>query len=411
MTIEPPAMAPLSDPLWDPDTFTTGFPHEQFAWLRANDPLHWHEEPDGPGFWTVTTYADVRQISRHPDLFSSHERGTFLQEPTDDELTMIRQIMLNMDPPQHTQLRKLINRGFTPRMVQRLEPHVRDLANGIIDRIVDRGRCDFVTECAAELPLLVIAEMIGVPVEDREKLFDWSNRLIGFDDPDYRTSAEDADIAITEMFAYANQLSGERRSATGAREDLISVLVDAEVDGHKLTQYEIDLFFMLLVVAGNETTRNMISHGLLALLEHPDEMARLRADRSLLPTAIEEFLRWSPPVMHFRRTVMSDTDIGGRPVGEGDKVMLFYPSANRDEAQFPRADRFDVGRTPNDHIAFGGGGPHFCLGANLARLELGVMFGQLLDRVDDIALDGEVRLLRSNFINGVKQLPIAFTAT
>jgi cholest-4-en-3-one 26-monooxygenase len=282
------------------------------------------------------------------------------------------------------------------------------MAAATIDGFIDKGECDFVTECAAELPLLVIAELLGVPKDDRAFLFDLSNRLIGFDDPEYITSPEDAEIAMAEMFGYLHQLAAERQG-TPARDDLIGVLMDAEVDGDRLTQLEIDLFFMLLVVAGNETTRNMISHALLALVEHPEQMARLRADiDGLLPTAVEEFLRWSPPVMHFRRTALADAVLGDQPIAADDKVIVYYPSANRDEAAFPAADTFDVGRDPNHHLGFGGGGPHFCLGANLARLEIRVMYEELLARVADIELTGEVRLLRSHFINGIKELPIRF---
>jgi cholest-4-en-3-one 26-monooxygenase len=395
-------------PLWDPDTFSRGFPHDLFRRLRAEDPVHWQPEPRGPGFWAVTRYDDVRTVSRHPELYSSQKRGVFLDEPSREELEQLNLMMLTKDPPEHTQLRKLVSTGFTPRMVGALEPHVREMAAATIDGFIDKGECDVVTECAAELPLLVIAELLGVPKDDRAFLFDLSNRLIGFDDPEYITSPEDAEIAMAEMFGYLHQLAAERQG-TPARDDLIGVLMDAEVDGDRLTQLEIDLFFMLLVVAGNETTRNMISHALLALVEHPEQMARLRADiDGLLPTAVEEFLRWSPPVMHFRRTALADAVLGDQPIAADDKVIVYYPSANRDEAAFPAADTFDVGRDPNHHLGFGGGGPHFCLGANLARLEIRVMYEELLARVADIELTGEVRLLRSHFINGIKELPIRF---
>jgi cholest-4-en-3-one 26-monooxygenase len=315
-------------------------------------------------------------------------------------------MMLNMDPPRHTKLRALVSRGFTPVRIQAIERHVRDVCARIVDRIAERGECDFVKDVAAELPLQVIAEMMGIPLEERQMVFDWSNRLIGFDDPEFQTSLEDGKIAASEMYVYANRLALERRE--NPKDDLVSILMNAEVEGEKLSELEFDLFFMLLAVAGNETTRNLISGGMLQLIEHPDERARLLADPSLLPTAVEEMLRFVSPVMHFRRTATRDVELGGQKIREGDKVILWYISANRDADVFPDADRFDVSRTPNEHIAFGLG-QHFCLGANLARLEIRVMFEELLRRLPDVELAGPVRRLRSNFINGVKTMPVRFT--
>jgi cholest-4-en-3-one 26-monooxygenase len=272
--------------------------------------------------------------------------------------------------------------------------------------VAPNGKCDFVTEVAAELPLQVIAEMMGVPLEDRHTLFDWSNRLIGFEDPEYSTSEEDARNVSVEVYMYANQLAQQRKQNPG--DDLVSVLLNAEVDGQKLTEMEFDLFFLLLMVAGNETTRNLISGGMLALIEHPEQRVRLLQDPSLMPAAVDELLRWVSPVMHFRRTATADTEIRGQKIRAGDKVMIYYISANRDEEVFPDSDRFDVGRTPNDHLAFGIG-EHFCLGTNLARLEIRVMFEELLRRLPDMQLGGPVARLRSNFINGIKHMPVAFT--
>jgi cholest-4-en-3-one 26-monooxygenase len=291
-------------------------------------------------------------------------------------------------------------------MVALLEPHVRDICARIVDGVATAGRCDFVTEVAAVLPLQVIAEMMGVPAEDRQKVFDWSNRLIGFDDPEYQTSLEDGKIAAAEMWAYANRLARERRAHP--RDDLVSALIRAEVDGEALSEMDFDSFFLLLAVAGNETTRNLISGGMLALIEHPEERARLCADPTLLPTAVEEMLRWVTPVIHFRRTATSDAEIAGQAIRADDKVVLFYASANRDEAVFPDAHRFDVGRTPNEHLAFGFG-EHFCIGTTLARLEIRVMFEEILRRLPDLELAGPVRRLRSNFINGIKHMPVRFT--
>jgi cholest-4-en-3-one 26-monooxygenase len=285
---------------------------------------------------------------------------------------------------------------------------MRKRTTDIVDGIVDRGECDFVVDVAAELPLQVIADLMGVPQDDRHKLFDWSNRMIGAEDPEYGVTEEMAQQASMELFAYAAELAAKKRA--DPKDDLISVLSHSQVEGEQLTELEIDLFFLLLTVAGNETTRNLISHGMVALLEHPDQLARLRADRSLLPTAVEEMLRWASPVMNFRRTATRDLELGGQQIAEGDKVVIWYVSANRDEQQFPDPFTFDVGRTPNEHVAFGGSGPHFCLGANLARSEINIMFEEILDRLDDIELAGDVSRLRSNFINGLKHVPISFTA-
>jgi cholest-4-en-3-one 26-monooxygenase len=306
----------------------------------------------------------------------------------------------------HTRYRLLVNKGFTPRMVGRLEERARQMANNIIDGVCERGECDFVTEIAAELPLQIIAELIGVPQADRHLVFNWSNRMIGQEDPEYQLTPEAPMEAAIELYAYAHQLAAEKRA--NPHDDLMSVLTSVEVDGERLSELELDMFFLLLTVAGNETTRNLISHGQLALMEHPDQRAKLLANPDLLPTAIEEMLRWASPVMQFRRTVTKDVEVGGQPLKDGDKVVIWYISANRDEAVFDDPYTFDIARQPNPHVAFGGGGPHFCLGANLARLEIRVMFDELLKRVPDMELAGDVSRLRSNFINGIKHLPVSF---
>jgi cholest-4-en-3-one 26-monooxygenase len=306
----------------------------------------------------------------------------------------------------HTRYRRLVNKGFTPKMVRDLEAQILGYADGIIDAVCERGTADFVEEISAELPLLVIAELLGVPQEDRRMVFDWSNQMIGSEDPEYQIEGDDAGEAAMQVYAYAEEMASERRLAP--RQDLVSVLLDAEVEGEKLDQLEIDLFFLLLVVAGNETTRNLMSGAMTAFFDHPEQWEILRNDRSLLPGAVEEMLRFVTPVMHFRRTVATDTELGGQALQEGDKVVFWHTSANRDEKIFTNPDAFEVSRTPNNHIAFGGGGPHFCLGANLARMEIMVMFDRLLDRIPDIRLDGEVERLQSNFINGTKHIPVAF---
>ena len=392
--------------LSSPDTFVRGWPHEAFRRLRAHAPVFWHEERGGPGFWVVSKYHDLMAVSLDSRTFSSARGGTILRDLAGEDLEVNRTIMLNMDAPRHTRFRRLVNMGFSPKMVSRMEPHIRELANRIIDGVAARGECDFVTEVAAELPLQVIVEMMGVPVEDRHRVFEWSNRLIGFDDPEYGGSEEVGKAASMEMYMYANELALERRRSP--RDDLVSVLMAAEVDGEQLSEVEFDSFFLLLAVAGNETTRNLVSGGMLALFEHPAERARLMADRSLMATAVEEMLRWVSPVMYFRRTATHDTELRGQRIREGDKVTMWYGSANRDEEIFPDGHRFDVGRAPNEHLAFGIG-HHFCLGANLARLEIRVMFEELLRRLPDIELAGPVERLRSNFINGIKRMPVRFT--
>ncbi len=392
--------------LVDPDRYLKGVPHDLFALLRAHAPVSWHEPGDGPGFWAITKYRDVVAVSRDPRTFSSARRSALYREATVSELAEMQLMMLNMDPTRHTRIRSLVNKGFTPRMVARLEPRIREVTARILDAVAPLGECDFVTSVAAELPLQVIAELMGVPQEDRHQLFTWSNQLIGFDDPEYATSPETGRQASLEVYMYANRLAAERRKNPG--DDLVSTLVHAEVDGRKLTEMEFDLFFLLLMVAGNETTRNLISGGLLALLEHPDQKARLLADPSLIPSAVEEMLRWVTPVMHFRRTATADVEIGGQKIRAGEKVMLFYPSANRDEEVFPDPFRFDVARQPNEHLAFGIG-EHYCLGANLARLEIRIMFEELLRRLPDIELAGAAVRLRSSFINGIKHMPVRFT--
>jgi cholest-4-en-3-one 26-monooxygenase len=352
-------------------------------------------------------YDDVVQVSSDNELFSSWRGGTNLEDMDEDGLAVVRTIMLNMDPPMHTKYRKLVATGFTPKMVSAMKPHVQEITRGIIDRVIEKGECDFVTDIAAQLPLAVIAEMIGVPAGDQQKVFEWSNKLIGFDDPEYMTTPEQGRIAATEMFMYANQMALDRREHP--RDDLVTVLLNAEVDGDRLTEADFDGFFILLAVAGNETTRNLISGAMLALIQHPDQRQRLIDDSALMPTAVEEFLRWVSPLIYFRRTLQRDAVVGGQQMCEGDKVAMYYGSANRDEAVFEDGDVFDVGRSPNPHLAFGGGGPHFCLGASLARLEINCMFQEILSRMPDMELAGDVHRLRSNFINGIKHMPVRFT--
>ncbi|HEV2993259.1 MAG TPA: cytochrome P450 [Acidimicrobiia bacterium] len=392
--------------LFDLDRFADGPPHELFRRLRAEQPVCFLPEPAGPGYWGVFGYDDVVTVSRHPDRFGSHP-NTMIRDPAGGDAGA-GALMLNQDPPRHTQLRKLVNRGFTPRQVATLTPRVQAIVDRLLDGVAARGRFDLVADVAVELPLQVIAELVGVPEEDRHRVFAWTERMMSLDDPELGGTEADAHEAIQAMFAYADRLAAER--AGGGGSDLLSVLLAAEVEGERLGPHDVDLFFLLLMNAGSETTRNLITGGTLALFEHPSERARLQRDLDLVPSAVEEMLRFVTPVLHFRRTAREDTELGGQHVRAGDKVVVWYASANRDEAQFPNADRFDIMRAPNDHVAFGAGGPHFCLGAGLARLEARLLFQGLLRRFPDLCPDGPVRRLRSNFINGIKSLPVAVTA-
>jgi cholest-4-en-3-one 26-monooxygenase len=389
--------------LFDLDQFRDGPPHHLFRRLRAEQPVCFLPEPDGPGYWGVFDYDDVVTVSRHPQQFGSHP-NTMITDP-DDDAHGAGELMLNQDPPRHTQLRKLVNRGFTPRQVATLEPRVRAIVGRLLDAAAAKDTFDLVHDVAVELPLQVIAELVGVPDEDRHTVFGWTETMMSLDDPDLGGTIADAGDAMTAMFSYADRLAAER--AGGGGDDLLSVLLAAEVDGERLAPIDVDLFFLLLMNAGSETTRNLITGGTLALFDHPDEHARLRADPTLVPSAVEEMLRYVTPVMHFRRTAREDTTLGGQAVRQGDKVVVWYVSANRDESRFADPDRFDVARSPNEHVAFGAGGPHFCLGAGLARLEARVLFEELLHRFPDLRAAGPVRRLRSNFINGIKALPVA----
>jgi len=397
----------LSDiDLTDSKNFVSKVPHEWFAFLRKNAPVWWHEEADGPGFWCVTKYDDCVTVNREHEHFSSARRATFIWDMPEENLEQMRLLMLNMDPPLHTRYRRLVNKGFTPRMVAQLEEKIHETTDDIIDTVIEKGECDFVTDIAAELPLVVIADLLGVPQEDRHNMFDWSNRMIGQEDPEYQITAEVAQEASMELYAYASALFAQKR--IDPHEDLMTALTQVEVEGENLSELELELFFLLLTVAGNETTRNLISGAMHAFFEHPDQWQKLRDDPALLSSAIEEMLRFVTPVMNFRRQTTSPVELSGQRIEQDQKVVFFHASANRDEDVFENPDSFDITRQPNPHIAFGGGGPHFCLGANLARMEIRVMYQHLLDRMPDIHQDGDVQRLQSAFINGVKHLPVAF---
>jgi cytochrome P450 len=404
----------------DEDFFVHGEPHAAWRVLRAEAPVHWNpghnvwstqikRELEHLGFWNVTKYEDIFTISRDPATFISSQGISLGAELPEDMAELQQQydssgrMLIVADPPRHTKLRMLVNKGFTPRVISKLEPHIREITHEILDAVTPRGECDFVVDVSARLPLAVICELMGIPHDDWQYMFDFTNRAIGGQDPEYQVEGEDIMSLQMQAFTYFMQRIEVARSQ--GREDLLTRLVQSEIDGEKLDDFDIVLFCLLLIIAGNETTRNATTGGMLALIEHPAQRARLLADRSLLPKAIEEILRWTSPVMHMTRVATRDFDLRGTRIRKGDRVAMWYTSANRDEDAFPDPYRFDVGREPNEHLAFGVG-EHFCLGANLARLELTVMFEELLERLPDVELAGSPERLRSNFIGGIKHMPV-----
>ena len=398
------------------DVFGQRCPHDWFSFLRDNAPVWKHpanERSDNEPFWCVTSYEHIQQVHRSGTLYS-HQTGPGRNGAggiTMNDMEPERGPGLQMvmtDPPAHTRYRKLVNRGFTPRVVHRLTDAFRLRTTAILDRITPLGHCDFVTSIASELPLIAIAEIVGVPLEDRDKLFEWSNRAVG--------GAEDTDDAYDAMFEMAIYAHGlTERKLQEPADDLWTKLTEAVVtmeDGSRveLTEAERDLFFMLLIIAGNETTRNSISKGMLAFFDNPDQWQRWLSHPELSDTMVDEVLRYSSPVNFFRRTATANTELGGQQIAAGEKVLLWYPSGNRDKAEFgPTADSFDIGRTPNHHVAFGAGGAHFCLGANLAKLEIKIIFEELAKRIPDIRLGGKVQRLRTNLVDSLSRIPVEFT--
>ncbi len=392
--------------LISPEAFRHGHPWAQYAWLRANAPVHRHPQPGTDGFWAITRYDDVRTISRQPKLFSSAAKGPMLGDPTPEELAPNLQMMLFMDPPQHDRFKLLVSRGFTPKNAQLLTHRVAELSREIVDDVIERGECDLVADVAGRLPSGLIAELMGIPRADGERLYELTEIMHTTDDAVH--SREERMMAVIEMLTYAAGVVEAKRRNPG--DDIASALVQAEIDGDRLTDGELQFFFLLLVNAGGDTTRNLVAAGMQQLFDHPAERARLTADLDgLLPTAVEEMLRYTSPVANFQRTVMDDTVLRGQQLRAGDRVVMFYGSANRDEEVFADPDRFDVGRSPNPHVAFGAGGPHLCLGMHVARIEIAAMFRELLIRLPDLAPAGDPELLASSFIAGVKSMPVRFT--
>jgi cholest-4-en-3-one 26-monooxygenase len=398
--------------LFDLDRFQRGEHHEMLRVLRKTGRgIHWLVDPEGEGFWCVTRMAHVREVNRQPQIFSSNRNGTQIRTPAPDDARsqMMRDsLMIDMDAPKHTRYRMLVSGGFTPRMVSLLEAYVGNRAKMAVDAVCERGACDFVPDLAAELPLQAIADMMSIPDEDRRMIFRWANTLIGYGDPEFVGSMDDIEAVFVELSTYSHALQAERRA--NPRDDILTVLLNAEVDGSRLTEFEFDMFFLLLCLAGSETTRNTLSDGIYALVTNPDQWARFKEHPdALMDTTVEESLRWSTPVLHFRRTATQDYDLDGVQIREGDKVVYWLASANRDERAFDDPYRFDIDRNPNEHVTFGAGGPHYCIGANLARMEMRVMFREIAARMPDLTLAGEPEYVRANFLRGMKHMPVTFT--
>ncbi len=426
-----PLSTDLDIDLNDPTLFLEGRAHDAFRRLRREAPVHWNPGTEtSNGFWSLTKYEDLLFVSRRPDLFISSKgiAGPGLRPAAMAQFqagngpgggAVGNASIITIDPPRHVKMRRLVNKGFTPRAVNAMEGQIRDLTNEILDDIAAKDSCDFVVDISSKLPLAVICGMMGVEREHWQLMFDLTNKVLGSGDPEYQTELTEEERGSPEA-ARATAMAGvgrmigyfretlEKRRAHPIEGDLVSILLESEVDGERLTEADILAFCFLLIVAGNETTRNGISGGLLALCEHPAEKKKLIDDISLIDTAVEEILRWSSPVMHMAREATEEVEIRGQKISAGDRVIMWYPSANRDEDIFEDPYRFDIRRTPNEHIAFGIG-EHFCLGSGFARKEIRLMFEELFRRFPGIELDGEAERLRSNFIGGIKHLPVRFT--
>lgn len=396
----------------DPEICVRGIPHAEFAEMRRSAPVWWIPQArgsagfDDDGYWAVTRHADVMTVSRDSETFSSWENTAIARFQSDmprERIEMQRFVLLNMDPPQHTKQRQIVSRGFTPRAINSLREALYARAERIVHDAGSADRGDFVTEVACELPLQAIAELLGIPQDDRRDVFDWSNAMIGYDDPEYSGGGDPMEQAM-ELLGYAMKMAEERQECP--RDDIVTTLVKAEIGGEHLSTDEFGFFVLMLAVAGNETTRNAISHGMLAFLEHPDQWELFKATRPR--TAVDEIVRWGTPVNVFQRTALRDTELGGQQIKQGQRVAIFYGSANFDDEVFDNPHSFDVTRSPNPHLGFGGSGAHFCLGANLARLEIDLIFNAIADHMPDISLAGPPERLRSGWLNSIKHLPVNY---
>jgi cholest-4-en-3-one 26-monooxygenase len=401
---------PLGFDFTDPDMYRLRVPVEEFAEVRGTAPVWWNPQPKGiagfgdDGYWVVSKHAEVKEASRNGRLFSTSENTAiirFNEDMTRDRIEAQRLILLNTDPPHHTKLRGIVQRGFTPKAVASLRDTLAARAERIVKRAKENRTGDFVTEVACELPLQAIAELLGIPQDDRHKVFDWSNQMVGYSDPEFQIDPQAASI---ELLGYAWNMAEERKRCP--MDDIATKLLSADINGAGLTSDEFGFFVLLLAVAGNETTRNAITHGMHAFLNHPDQWELFKAERPA--TTADEIVRWSTPVMAFQRTATEDTELGGVPIRAGQRVGLFYSSANFDADVFTDPDRFLITRDPNPHLGFGGSGPHYCIGANLARLEIDLIFNAIADHLPGIRQAGKPRRLRSPWLNGIKEYRVDY---
>ncbi|BBZ28656.1 linalool 8-monooxygenase [Mycolicibacterium madagascariense] len=396
----------------DPDIYAERLPVEELAEMRRVAPIWWNEQPadvggfgDG-GYWVVTKHRDVKEVSRRSDVFSSLEKTALPRYKDGTVATQIETgkfVLLNMDAPHHTHLRKIVSRAFTPRAVEQLRADLTERARQIVAEAAARGTGDFVEQVSCELPLQAIAGLMGVPQEDRMKLFHWSNQMVGDMDPEFENN--DAMSASVELITYGMQMAAERTAHPG--DDLVTKLVHADVDGHKLSDDELGFFVILLAVAGNETTRNSITQGMMAFTDHPDQWELFKRERPA--TAADEIVRWATPVTSFQRTALVDTELSGVPIKKGQRVVMFYRSANFDEDVFTDPYTFDILRDPNPHVGFGGTGAHFCIGANLARMTIDLMFNAIADAMPNLTSLARPERLRSGWLNGIKHWQVDYT--
>jgi cholest-4-en-3-one 26-monooxygenase len=397
----------------DPDIYTERLPVEEFAELRAKEPIWWNEQAPGTGggfhdggYWAITKLDDVKEVSRRSDIFSSHENGVIPRFNNDiprENIDLQRAVMLNMDAPHHTRLRKIISRGFTPRAIGRLEDELRQRAQNIAKTAAAAGSGDFVEQVSCELPLQAIAGLLGVPQEDRDKIFRWSNEMTGNDDPEY--ADVDPQMSSAELIMYAMKMAEDRAKNPG--DDIVTQLIEADIEGEKLSDDEFGFFVVMLAVAGNETTRNSITQGMMAFADFPDQWELYKKERP--ETAADEIVRWATPVTCFQRTALEDYKLSGMKIKKGERVIMFYRSANFDEEVFEDPFTFNIMRDPNPHVGFGGTGAHYCIGANLARMTINLIFNAVADHMPDLKPLSKPERLRSGWLNGIKHWEVDYT--